>query len=75
MNYKAILNLTFGIHTCEGDKIMPGHEHSGKAIKLIRGTSFDECLQNVKEFLRESEITLLKEEPQCPVQRSIPPSK
>jgi hypothetical protein len=64
--HRAILNITFAIHplTKHGDTD-PGYVYSGKALKTINGDSVEDCLEEIKKFLKKSGFLVVKEEQAC----------
>jgi len=63
MKHKCIINLKFGIHESLRGGFAPTYVYSGEAIKVIEGDSVEECLSQVKDLLRKSGFSLLKEQP------------
>lgn len=66
MAHRAILNITFAIHpiTKRGETD-PSYVFSGKALKTLSAESVEDCLEEIKKFLKKSGFLLVKEEQAC----------
>ena len=59
--YEAILTIKYGIYESKNKTLGAKQEIFGKAIKMIKGNTLENCEYNVKEFLKESDFLILLE--------------
>jgi hypothetical protein len=64
--HRAILNITFAIHpVTKRGETDPGYVYRGKALKTLNAESVEDCLEEIKKFLKKSGFLIVKEEAAC----------
>lgn len=61
MKYQAILNLKFGIYPVDQNRCLPMQQSFGKSLKIITGSTKEECEINVKDFLKANGFQITSE--------------